>query len=192
QPVIYYPMRQRFSPAASMHIRTSGNPKAVIGAVRAAVQPIDTNLPLTNFQTVGELSDQALWAPRMGAMLLGVFGLLALVLATIGIYGVMAHSVTQRTSEIGIRMSLGAGKVQILKLILGRGMFITLIGAAVGVIGFLFLSPVVSQLLFNVNARDPLTVASVTLLLAAVALLACYMPARRAMRVDPIIALRHE
>jgi predicted permease len=192
QPVIYYSMRQRFSPGASFQVRTAGNPEAVMGAVRAAIQPIDPNLPLTNFQTIGQLIDQGLWAPRMGATLLGVFGLLALVLASIGIYGVMAHSVTQRTAEIGIRMSLGANKLQILGMILGRGMLITLVGAALGVIAFLFLSPVVSKLLFGVNARDPLTVGGVTLLLALVALLACYIPARRAMRVDPIIALRYE
>jgi len=192
QPAIYYPMRQRYSPTASFQVRTSGNPKAVIGAMRAAIQPIDPNLPLTNFQTIEELIDQGLWAPRMGATLLGVFGLLALTLATIGIYGVMAHSVTQRTAEIGIRMSLGANKLQILKLILGRGMLITVVGAGIGVIGFLFLAPVVARLLFGVDARDPLTVGGVTLLLAAVALVACYLPARRAMRVDPIIALRYE
>lgn len=192
QPAIYYSMRQRYSPAASFQVRTSGNPKAVMGAMRAVIQPIDSNLPLTNFQTVGELIDQGLWAPRMGATLLGVFGLLALTLATIGIYGVMAHSVTQRTSEIGIRMSLGANRLQILKLILGRGMLITVVGAGIGVIGFLFLSPLLAQLLFGVNARDPLTVGGVALLLAAVALVACYVPARRAMRVDPIIALRYE
>jgi predicted permease len=192
QPAIYYPIRQRYSPAASFQVRTSGSPKAVIGAMRAAIQPIDPNLPLTNFQTIGELIDQGLWAPRMGATLLGVFGLLALTLATIGIYGVMAHSVTQRTAEIGIRISLGANKLQILKLILGRGMLITVVGAGIGVIGFLFLAPVVARLLFGVDARDPLTVGGVTLLLAAVALVACYVPARRAMRVDPIIALRYE
>jgi len=185
-------MRQRYSPAASFQVRTSGNPKAVISAVRAVVQPIDTNVTLTSFQTIDELMDQALWAPRMGATLLGIFGLLALVLATIGIYGVMAHSVTQRTSEIGIRMSLGANKLQILRLILGRGMLITAVGATIGVIGFLFLSPVMAQLLFGVNARDPLTVAAVSLLLGSVALIACYIPARRAMGVDPIIALRYE
>jgi predicted permease len=192
QPVIYYAMRQRFSPGASLQVRTAGNPEAVMGAVRAAVQPIDPNLPLTNFQTVEQLIDQGLWAPRMGAMLLGVFGLLALVLATIGIYGVMAHSVTQRTAEIGIRMSLGANRLQVLKLILGRGMLITLVGAGFGVVAFLFLAPLVSKLLFSVNARDPLTIVAVTSLLAAVALLACYVPARRAMRVDPIVALRYE
>jgi predicted permease len=192
QPVIYYAMRQRFSPAASFQVRTSGSPEALLGAVRAAIQPIDPNLPLTNFQTIRELIGRGLWAPRMGAMLLGVFGLLALVLATIGIYGVMSHSVTQRTSEIGIRMSLGANRLQIVKLILGRGMFITLMGAVLGVVAFLFIAPVVSRLLFGVNARDPTTVTAVTLLLALVALAACYIPARRAMRVDPIIALRYE
>jgi predicted permease len=192
QPVMYYSMRQRFSPAASLQVRTSGNPEAVMGAVRAAIQPIDPNLPLTNFQTIGQLMDQGLWAPRMGATLLGVFGLLALILATIGIYGVMAHSVAQRTAEIGIRMSLGANRMQVLKMILGRGMLITLVGAALGVIAFLFLAPVVAKLLFGVHARDPITVIAVTLLLALVALLACYIPARRAMRVDPIIALRYE
>jgi putative ABC transport system permease protein len=124
--------------------------------------------------------------------LLGVFGLLALALAAIGIYGVMAHSVTQRTVEIGIRMSLGAKPMQVLRLILGRGMLITLIGATAGVTIFLSLSPVVSKLLFDVNARDPLTVIGVTVLLSLVALAACYIPARRAMRVDPIIALRWE
>src|SRR5262249_24453812 len=159
-------MRQRYSSAVSFQVRTSGNPKAVLGGMRAAIQPLDSNLPLTNFQTIEELIDQGLWATRMGATLLGVFGLLALVLATIGIYGVMAHSVTQRTAEIGIRMSLGAGKAQILKLILGRGMMITLVGAAIGVIGFLFLSPLMGKLLFGVNVRDPITVGGVTALLA--------------------------
>ena len=192
QPVIYYAMRQRFSPAASMQVRTAGNPEAVLGGVRRAVQPLDPNLPLTNFQTIEQVLDQGLWAPRMGASLLGIFGLLALGLATIGIYGVMAQSVTQRTTEIGIRMSLGAHPLAVLKLILGRGMLVTLIGAAIGVTVFLSLSPLVTKLLFGVNARDPLTVAGVTLLLSLVALVACYVPARRAMRVDPIIALRWE
>ena len=192
QPVIYYPMRQRYSPAASFQVRTSGNPEAIIGAVRAAIQPIDPNLPLTNFQTVEQLVGQGLWAPRMGATLLGVFGLLALILATIGIYGVMAHSVTQRTAEIGIRMSLGANRFQVLKMILGRGMLITLAGAALGIVVFLFLAPLAAKLLFGVNARDPITVTAVTLLLSLVALVACYIPARRAMHVDPIIALRYE
>ena len=192
QPVLYYAMRQRFSPAVSFQVRTTGNPEAVQGAVRAAIQPLDPNLPLTNFQTIQETLDQALWAPRMGATLLGVFGLLALVLATIGIYGVMAHSVTQRTAEIGIRMSLGASAPQVLKLILGRGMLLTFSGAAVGLAVFLTAAPFVSKLLFGVNARDPLTVTAVTLLLALVALLACYVPARRATRVDPIHALHYE
>jgi putative ABC transport system permease protein len=192
QPVIYYAMRQRYSPAASLQVRTTGNPEAVIGDVRRAVQSLDPNLALTNFQTIGEILDQGLWAPRMGATLLGVFGLLALALAAIGIYGVMSHSVAQRTVEIGIRMSLGANPLQILRLILGRGMLITLIGAAAGVSIFLTLAPLVSKLLFDVNARDPLTLAGVTILLAVVALVACYIPSRRAMRVDPIIALRWE
>jgi putative ABC transport system permease protein len=156
------------------------------------VQPIDKNLAFTNGQTVQQILGQGLWAARMGAALLGLFGALALLLASIGIYGVLAYSVAQRTSEIGLRMALGAQPRQVLGLVLRQGMLLALIGAAVGVVVALPVARMAASLLYGVSATDPLTYVGITLLLMAVALLACYLPARRATRIDPLIALRVE
>jgi predicted permease len=192
QPIAYMPMRQQYSPAATLVVRTTGNPESLLGAVRTQVQPIDKNLAFTNGQTVQQILGQGLWAARMGAALLGLFGGLALILASIGIYGVLAYSVAQRTSEIGLRMALGAQPRQVLGLVLKQGMLLALIGAGVGVLVALPVARMAGSLLYGVSATDPLTYASITLLLMGIALLACYLPAYRATRIDPLKALRVE
>lgn len=192
QPVAYFPLRQQYSPVATILVRTTGNPEALMGAVRAQVNQIDRNLALTNGQTVGQLLGQGLWAARMGAALLGLFGLLALVLASVGIYGVLSYSVTQRTSEIGIRMALGAQSRQVLKLVLRQGMLLAGVGVLVGVAIALPITSFASSLLYGVSPSDPLTYIVIAVVLLAVALLACYVPARRATRIDPLVALRFE
>lgn len=192
QPVAYFPMSQRYSAAATLQVRTRGNPEAVMGMVRTAVQELDRNLALRNIQTIQQILDQGLWASRMGAALLGIFGLLALTLATIGVYGVMAYSVKQRTAEIGIRMALGAPSSQVQRLVLLQGMKLALAGASIGVMISLLVAPTVEKLLYGVNPRDPWTMGAVALALVCVAAIGCYIPARRATRVDPILALRHE
>jgi putative ABC transport system permease protein len=192
QPVAYLPMRQQYSPFGTLVVRTNSNPEPLIGAVRTQIQPIDKNLAFTNAQTVQQILGQGLWAARMGAALLGLFGVLALILASIGIYGVLGYSVAQRTSEIGLRMALGAQPRQVLALVLRQGMLLALIGSAAGIVVALPVARMAAGLLYGVSATDPLTYAAITLLLLCVALLACYLPARRATRIDPLIALRVE
>jgi putative ABC transport system permease protein len=192
QPQAFFPLRQQYSPFATLAVRTTGDPEALMGAVRTQVNQLDRNLALTNGQTIGQTLAQGLWPSRMGAALLGLFGLLALVLASIGIYGVLSYSVSQRTSEIGIRMALGAQSKQVLALVLKQGMLLAVIGAVLGVVVALPVTRLASTLLYGVSPTDPLTYISITLLLMAVALLACYIPARRATRVDPLVALRYE
>lgn len=190
QPVAYFPMRQQYTPFAVLQVRTTGNPEAILGAVRTQVQQLDKNLAFTNGQTVQQILGQGLWAARMGAALLGLFGALALILASIGIYGVLAYSVAQRTSEIGLRMALGAQPYQVLRLVLKQGMLLALVGATVGVLVAWPFARLASGLLYGVSAGDPLTYVGITSLLMGVALLACYVPARRATRIDPVVALR--
>lgn len=192
QPVAYFPLRQQYSSFATLAVRTTNNPDALMGAVRAQVNQLDRNLALTDGQTIEQILAQGLWPSRMGAALLGLFGVLALILASIGIYGVLSYSVAQRTSEIGLRMALGAQPAQVLALVLRQGMLLAVVGAALGVLVALPVTRLASTLLYGVSATDPLTYISITLLLMAVALLACYIPARRATRVDPLIALRYE
>jgi predicted permease len=192
QPQVYFPLRQQYSPFATLAVRTTGDPEALMGAARAQVNQLDRNLALTNGQTIGQTLAQGLWPSRMGAALLGLFGVLALILASIGIYGVLSYSVSQRTSEIGIRMALGAQSKQVLALVLRQGMLLAVVGAVLGVCIALPVTRLASTLLYGVSPTDPLTYISITLLLMAVALLACYIPARRATRVDPLIALRYE
>lgn len=192
QPQVYLPIPQYFQPVASLQTRTSGSPAAVLGTVRSTIQQLDRNLPLTNVLTIGEVLDQGLWAPRMGAALLGLFGLLALALAAVGVYGVMSYSVTQRTQEFGIRMALGAEAHNIVRLVVKEGLWLAGIGLAVGVVAAVPLASLLSGLLFGIQPGDLPTFGGVSALLAAVAAVACYVPARRATRVDPLVALRYE
>ena len=192
QPLAYLPITQDYAPVASVQVRTSGRPEAVISTVRSQIQSLDTNLAITNVNTIEELIDQGLWAPRMGAGLLAVFGGLALVLAVVGVYGVLSYSVNQQTREIGIRMAMGAQTGRVLGLVVGQGMKLAAVGLALGLLVAFAAMRVLSSLLFGVSAHDPLTFGGVSLVLATAAVVACYLPARRATKVDPIVALRYE
>jgi len=173
-------------------VRTSARPETVIGAIRGEFRNLDPNLPVTDIKPLTEHMNLSLFPARAVAALLAAFGLLALTLAAIGIFGVMSYAVSQRRREIGIRMALGAGAKEIFKLIVGHGLSLTLIGVGLGLALALVVTRFLSSLLYSLSAIDPLTFAGVTLLLIAVAFLACYFPARRAMKTDPMIALRHE
>jgi predicted permease len=192
QPLAYLPLTQDYAPAVTMQVRTKGRPETVIAEVRRQVQSLDTNLALTNLNTIGELIDQGLWAPRMGAVLLTGFGGLALLLAVVGVYGVLSYSVNQQTREIGIRMAMGAQSGRILRLVVGQGMRLAIVGLILGTLIALASTRVLSSLLFGVSAQDPLIFGGVSLILATAAILACYIPARRATKVNPIITLRDE
>ena len=191
-PLVYLPVTQDYAPAATIQVQTTGRPGAVIAGVRAQIQSLEPNLAITNVQTIQQIIDQGLWAPEMGAALLALFGGLGLVLAAVGVYGVLAYSVTQQTREIGIRMAMGAERSHVLGLIVGQGLKLTAAGLVLGVLVALALTRQLSSLLFGVSAYDPWAYGSVVLILVFVALLACYIPARRATRVDPLVALRYE
>ena len=191
-PFIYIPLGQEYQRGMTLLVRTEGDPLSVAPGVRAVMQQLDRNLPLYNVKTMQSHVRAALAVDRMIAVLLGVFGGAALLLAAIGVYGVMSYTVAQRTHEIGVRMALGAQPRDVLRLVVGQGMALIIVGGAIGLVLALALSRAVSGLLFNLSATDPLTFAGVTLLLGLAALAACYLPARRAARVDPMIALRHE
>ena len=190
-PYIYQATTQVYQPQLSLFVRAP-NPQAVIGTVRGEVQQLDRNLPLTGVFTLNDIFDQSLWAPRMGASLLAVFAGLSLVLAVIGIYGVMAYSVSQRTRELGIRMALGASRADVVRLVVLQGLRLTIAGVIVGLAVSFAVTRLVATLLFSVSPTDLLTFIAVPALLALAALGASYLPARRATRIDPMIALRYE
>jgi putative ABC transport system permease protein len=173
-------------------VRTTARPDAVIGAIRGEFRNLDPNLPVTDVKPLTEHMNLSLFPARAVAALLAAFGLLALTLAAIGIFGVMSYSVSQRTREIGIRMALGAGAREIFRLIVGHGLLLTMIGVGAGLSLAIVATRLLSSLLYSMSAIDPLTFAGVTSLLIAVAFLACYFPARRAMKTDPMVALRCE
>ena len=186
---MYLPM---YETKMNLVIRTQGNPTNITGAVRKQVQTIDADQPVAAVRTMEQWLDTAVAAPRYRTSLLALFALVALVLAATGIYGVMSYSVTQRTHEIGVRMALGARPLDVLKLIVRQGMVLVVIGVGIGLAGAVALTRVMSSLLFGVGAKDPITFVSVATLLTIVAFVACYIPARRATKVDPLVALRYE
>jgi predicted permease len=173
-------------------LRSKGDPSTLMGPVQKAVQEIDSREVIYNVATMNQVVANSLAARRFSMILLGVFAALALALACVGIYGVISYLVGQRTNEIGVRIALGAQRVDVLRLILGEGTRMALIGVVIGIVAALGLTRLMSNQLFGVSAQDPLTFAAVALLLVSVAVAACYVPARRAMKVDPIVALRYE
>ena len=196
EPTVYQPWRQS-GPlhAGTVELRTAGDPSAYVAAVREAMHEVDSNLPVTNVRTQIEQGNQILALERMFAKLLTLFGVMAQLLAAVGLYGVMAFTVAQRTQEIGIRMALGANRANVLSMIMRQGMALTLVGIAVGLAAAFALTKYLESLtglLFGVKARDPWTFAVISVLLALVALIACLVPARRATKVDPLVALRYE
>jgi putative ABC transport system permease protein len=173
-------------------IRTNGDPASLTGAVREAVSAADPDQPISNIATMEEVLGHEAAQRRLGMMLLSAFAVLALLLASLGIYGVLAYFVAQHRNEIGVRLALGATPARILLLVLRKGMALTLLGVGIGLAASFALMRLMSSLLFGVKAVDPLTFAGVPLLLAFVAFLACWLPARRAAKVDPMVALRYE
>jgi len=189
---VWTPMSQDYSSTGIVVVRTTSNPEAMFGPVRGQVQSLDPNLPLFDVNTLNVHMRLALFPARVAATVLGVFGLVALMLAAIGVYGITSYAVAQRTHEIGVRLALGAQLGDVLKLVLRQGLKLTIIGAAIGLLGAYLATRAITSVLYGVSATDPLTFGFVSLLLVAVALLACYVPARRATKVEPLVALRNE
>jgi putative ABC transport system permease protein len=173
-------------------IRTTSSPLSLSRSVRDLVQGIDSDQPISKIRTMDEVLEASVAAPRFRTLLLGLFGLAALFLGALGIYGVMSYSVSQRTREIGIRIALGAARPQVTRLVLKQGLELTLAGLAIGLVGALGLTHLLASMLYEVRTTDPMTFVGVAMLLTAVALLASYIPARRATKVDPMVALRYE
>ena len=189
---LYLPLFQNYGSGVSIHVRVAGDPLGFVAPVGQAVRSLDADLPLFDLTTLDSRIQLNTVTQRMGGVFVGGFGILALVLAGIGIYGVLSYSTRQRTHEIGIRMALGAEPRDVFGLVLRQGAFLAILGLSIGLLLSLVLTRALSSQLFGVTATDPLTFAAVGILLLAVALVACYLPARRAMRTDPMVALRHE
>ncbi len=177
-----------------MHVvvKTAVGPAILLPAIRQEVASVDANLPIYQVREMEFYASRRTSRPRFYALLMGLFAFLALVLGVVGLYGVISYSVSQRTHEIGIRMAMGAQPRDILKMVVGQGLWLTLIGVVLGLAGAFAFTRFLESLLFGVSATDPVTFAGIALLLTAVALLACYLPARRATKIDPMVALRYE
>ncbi|HEX8651896.1 MAG TPA: ABC transporter permease [Pyrinomonadaceae bacterium] len=192
RPQIYRSILQTSNLQLTLVIRTASDPGALTEAVRREVRAVDADLPVFGIRTMEQVMQAAVSQRRFAMVMLVVFAFIALTLSAVGIYGVMAYSVTQRTHEIGIRMALGAQPRDVMRMVIKQGLILTFAGMVVGLAGAFLVTRFLSSLLFGVGARDPVTFACISLLLSAVALLACYIPARRAMKVDPMVALRYE
>jgi len=192
RPEVYIASGQAPPSGPFMVVRTASDPLKLAAAVRAQVQAMNPDQPTDNIQTMSQVLTASVAQRRFNMLLLGFFAGLALLLAAVGIYGLMSYTVTQRTHEIGIRMALGAQRRDIVRLVVGRGLVLALSGVGVGLAGAFALTHLASRLLFKVSATDPVTFVSISLLLTIVALVACYLPARKATKVDPMVALRYE
>jgi putative ABC transport system permease protein len=191
-PEFWFPQAQMPVSSLTLVVRTAGDPRALVNPVRKEVQAMDANAPVFAVRTVEEYLSRSVASTRFNMTLLAAFAAVALVMTAVGLYGVISFSVSQSTREIGIRVALGAQRRDALRLVMGQGMMLTLAGIVLGLVAAYGLTRVMASLLFGVGATDPVTFAGVALLLAAVAALACYVPARRATKVDPIVALRYE
>ncbi|MEK6321126.1 MAG: ABC transporter permease [Acidobacteriota bacterium] len=192
RPTVYQPLAQNHETGMALHVRTKGKPTSVAATVRREVQEIEPNLAVTSVESMTDVLGGSLFAARMGAVLLAIFGLLALLLAAVGLYGVMSYSVSRRTREIGIRMALGAGTGNVLRLVLKEGMTLVAGGVASGLIVAAVVTRLLASFLYGVSPLDAITFIAIPLTLALVALLANYLPARRAAKVDPMEALRYQ
>jgi putative ABC transport system permease protein len=191
-PKIYIPYSQASEPFMTILVRTAGSPKLWASAVRAQVASVDKNQPPHDLMPLEDLRAESLTPRRVNMLLVGAFAARGLILASVGIYGVVSYSVSQRTHEIGVRMALGAERSDMLKLVVGQGLGSVLIGTGIGLVASRALTRLLGSMLFGVKPTDPLTFVAVALILTAVALVACYIPARRATKVDPMVALRCE
>jgi putative ABC transport system permease protein len=190
-PAMYFPILDE-STRMNLVIRTQNDPLSIVGAVRQEVKALDPDQPISAVKRMSDWVDSSVSSQRYSTTLLSAFAALAMILAATGIYGVMSYTVAQRTHEIGVRMALGARRRDVLKLVVRHGMLLTLVGVIIGVTGALGLTRVMASLLFGVTAKDPLTFVAVAGLLSAVAFIACFVPALRATKVDPLVALRYE
>jgi putative ABC transport system permease protein len=191
-PLVYLPLAQNHETGMTLYVRASVPPASLAGAIRREIQSLEPNLPVPNIRTVNDTIASSLYAPRMGAWLLSLFGGLAALLAAVGIYGVVSFSTSRRTREMGIRLALGAERRDVFLLVLRDGMLLAGIGILIGVAGGLAGARSLASFLYGVGTSDMPTFVTTTIFLAAVALAACAIPARRAMRVHPIVALRYE
>jgi putative ABC transport system permease protein len=193
---VYVPLEQYrgdgWDNTLMLAVRSTLPTDSLAAAIREEVRVLDRDQPVTGIATMQERVSRTLSEPRFNTLLLGLFAGIAMLLAALGIYGVMSYAVTQRSPEFAIRMALGAQRRDVLRLVIGQGMKLTLIGVGLGLAGALALTRLIQKLLFGVSAADPLTFAVIALLLALVALVACFIPARRATKVDPLVALRYE
>jgi macrolide transport system ATP-binding/permease protein len=191
-PMVYWPLKEITDQGMTLFVRTTGAPGVMLSQIRQIVRDVDVHIPITYEKTIRDHMSIALWPSWMGAMLLGSLGLLAFILASMGVYGVMAYSVSQRTRELGIRMALGAQTSQVIQLVLRQGMLLAAIGLGFGLFAAIGSTRLAGSLLYGVNPNDPVIFVGVTSLLAFAAFAACYFPARRALKIDPISALRTE
>jgi putative ABC transport system permease protein len=189
---IYFPATQNFWPSMSLVVRSSVEPESLSGSIRQVVHDVDKSVPVSQVKTMDHVVSESIMQPRFNLFLLGLFSTVAMLLSAAGIYGVTAYTVSQRTHELGIRLALGAQVSDVLKMILGQGMAVIGVGLVLGLAAAFALMRLLRSLLFGVGENDPLTFAAITLVLLMVALIACYIPARRATKVDPLVALRSE
>ncbi len=190
--VVYQPYWQHQLLAMSLVVRTAADPRSIAAVMRQEIRQLEPEMPLPEMRTMQQVVSESVSRRRFQMHLLLIFAGVALVLAAVGIYGVISYAVSQRTHEIGIRMALGAERRDVVKLVVGQGMILALVGVTLGVGAAFALTRLMSSLLFGVGATDPVTFVIASLLLVGVAFVACYLPARQAAKVDPMVALRYE